>query len=107
MFSIAIYLYLSLAFLLHDIEEIAKRKRRPRTNTDRIDRMYPRMHPMFVHLRDMSNQSYCIIVTDKLLLISLAVTSAIYGGFMAPLFALTWRFSMYHSVNYGNLTSTD
>lgn len=95
MFSIVIYLSLPFVFLFHEIEEIAKRKRWARVNIDRIGGMYPSMRPMLVHLRDMSNKSFCIIVAEELLFISLAVISAIYGGFMAPLFALTWGFSIH------------
>lgn len=95
MFSIVIYLSLPFVFLFHEIEEIAKRKRWVRVNVDRIGGMYPSMRPMLVHLRDMSNKSFCIIVAEELLFISLAVISAIYGGFMAPLFALTWGFSIH------------
>ena len=89
MFSIMIYLSLPLAFLFHDIEEIAKRKRWARGNVDRIGGMFPNVRPMLVHLRDMSHRRFCIIVAEELLLISIAVLCAIYGPFMAPLFALT------------------
>lgn len=92
MFSILIYISLPFIFLLHKTEEIAKRRRWARLNIDRIGGMYPNMRPMLVHIRDMSNGSFCIIVAEELLLISLAVVCAIYGTFMAPLFALTWGF---------------
>lgn len=95
MFSILIYLSLPFAFLFHDIEEIAKRKRRARIHADRIGGMYPNMRPMLVHLRDMSNRSFCIIVVEELLLIILAVICAIYGSFMVPLLALTWGFCIH------------
>jgi hypothetical protein len=95
MFSILIYISLPFVFLFHDIEEIAKRQRWARINVDRIGGMYPNMRPMLVHLRDMSNRSFCIIVAEELLLISLAVICAIYGTFMAPLFALTWGFCIH------------
>lgn len=95
MFSILIYISLPFVFLFHDIEEIAKRQRWARINVDRIGGMYPNMRPMLVHLRDMSDRSFCIIVAEELLLISLAVICAIYGTFMAPLFALTWGFCIH------------
>ena len=95
MFSILIYLSLPFAFLFHDIEEIAKRKRWARIHADRIGGMYPNMRPMLVHLRDMSNRSFCIIVVEELLLIILAVICAIYGSFMVPLLALTWGFCIH------------
>ena len=95
MFSIVIYFSLPFVFLFHEIEEIAKRKRWARVNVDRIGGMYPSMRPMLVHLRDMSNKSFCIIVAEELLFISLAVISVIYGVLMAPLFALTWGFSIH------------
>lgn len=95
MFSILIYISLPFVFIFHDIEEIAKRQRWARVNVDRIGGMYPNMRPMLVHLRDMSNRSFCIIVAEELLLISLAATGAIYGTFMAPLFALTWGFCIH------------
>ncbi len=95
MFSILIYISLPFVFLFHDIEEIAKRQRWARVNVDRIGGMYPNMRPMLVHLRDMSNRSFCIIVAEELLLISLAAICAIYGTFMAPLFALTWGFCIH------------
>ena len=95
MFSILIYISLPFVFIFHDIEEIAKRQRWARVNVDRIGGMYPNMRPMLVHLRDMSNRSFCIIVAEELLLISLAVICAIYGTFMAPLFALTWGFCIH------------
>ena len=60
MFSIMIYLSLPLAFLFHDIEEIAKRKRWARVNVDRIGGMFPNVRPMLVHLRDMSHRRFCI-----------------------------------------------
>ena len=95
MFSILIYISLPFVFIFHDIEEIAKRQRWARVNVDRIGGMYPNMRPMLVHLRDMSNRSFCIIVAEELLLISLAAICAIYGTFMAPLFALTWGFCIH------------
>ena len=95
MFSIMIYLSLPLAFLFHDIEEIAKRKRWARINVDRIGGMFPNVRPMLVHLRDMSHRSFCIIVAEELLLISIAVICAIYGPSMTPLFALTWGFCIH------------
>lgn len=95
MLSILIYLSLPLVFLFHDIEEIAKRKRWARIHADRIGGMYPNMRPVLIHLRDMSNRSFCIIVAEELLLILLAVLCAIYGPSMAPLFALTWGFSIH------------
>lgn len=95
MFSIMIYLSLPLAFLFHDIEEIAKRKRWARVNVDRIGGMFPNVRPMLVHLRDMSHRRFCIIVAEELLLISMAVLCAIYGPSMAPLFALTWGFCIH------------
>lgn len=95
MFSILIYISLPFVFLFHDIEEIAKRQRWARVNVDRIGGMYPNMRPTLVHLRDMSNRSFCIIVAEELLLISLAAICAIYGTFMAPLFALTWGFCIH------------
>ena len=95
MFSILIYLSLPFAFLFHDIEEIAKRQRWARLNADRIGRMYPNMCTMLVNLRDMSNRSFCIIVAEELLLISLAVICAIYGPSQVPLFALTWGFCIH------------
>ena len=106
MFSIVIYLSLPFVFLFHDIEEIAKRKRWAIKNADRIGGMYPNIHPMLVHLRDMSNRSFCIIVAEELLLISLAVISAIYGGFMAPLLALTWGFSLHLLVHIAQALAT-
>lgn len=99
MFSIMIYLSLPLAFLFHDIEEIAKRKRWARVNVDRIGGMFPNVRPMLVHLRDMSHRRFCIIVAEELLLISIAVLCAIYGPFMAPLFALTWGFCIHFLVH--------
>lgn len=99
MFSIVLYLSLPFVFLFHEIEEIAKRKRWARVNIDRIGGMYPSMRPMLVHLRDMSNKSFCIIVAEELLFISLAVISVIYGVLMAPLFALTWAFSIHLMVH--------
>lgn len=95
MFSILIYISLPFVYIFHEIEEIAKRKRWARINVDRISGMYPYMRPMLVHLRDMSNRSFCIIVAEELLLISLAAICAIYGVFMAPLFALTWGFCIH------------
>ena len=95
MFSIMIYLSLPLAFLFHDIEEIAKRKRWARVHVDRIGGMFPNVRPMLVHLRDMSHRRFCIIVAEELLLISMAVLCAIYGPSMAPLFALTWGFCIH------------
>ena len=99
MFSILIYLSLPFVFLFHAIEEMAKRRRWARINADRIGGMHPGMRPMLVHLRDMSNKSLCIIVAEELLLVSLAVISAIYGPSMAPLFALTWGFCIHLMVH--------
>jgi len=99
MFSILIYLSLPFVFLFHDIEEIAKRKRWARLNVDRIGGMYPNMRPMLIHLRDMSNRSFCTIVAEELLLISLAVICAIYGPSQVPLFALTWGFCIHLMVH--------
>ena len=95
MFSMLIYISLPFVFLFHEIEEIAKRKRWAKLNVDRIGGMYPNMRPMLVHLRDMSNKSFCIIVAEELLLISIAAICAIYGPTMVPLFALTWGFCIH------------
>lgn len=95
MFSILIYISLPFVFLIHEIEKIAKRKRWARLNVDRIGGIYPSMRPMLVHIRDMSNRSFCIIVAEELLFISLAVICAIYGTSMVPLFALTWGFCIH------------
>lgn len=95
MFSILIYIFLPFIFLFHKTEEIARRKRWARLNVDRIGGMYPNMRPMLVHIRDMSNGSFCIIVIEELLLISSAVVCTINETFMAPLFALTWGFCIH------------
>ena len=95
MFSILIYIMLPFAYLFHAIEEIAKRRRWARLSVDRIGGMYPNMRPMLVHLRDMSNRSFCTIVAEELLFISLAVICAIYGTFSVSLFALTWGFCIH------------
>ena len=101
MFSILIYLSLPFVFLFHAIEEIAKRQRWARINVDRIGGKHPDLRPMLVHLRDMSNRSFCIIVAEELLLISFAVISAIYGPTQVPLFALTWGFCIHLLVHIG------
>ena len=101
MFSILIYLSLPFVFLFHAIEEAAKRQRWARINVDRIGGKHPDLRPMLVHLRDMSNRSFCIIVAEELLLISLAVISAIYGPSQVPLFALTWGFCIHLLVSIG------
>lgn len=90
MFSILIYIMLPFVYLFHAIEEIAKRRRWARLSVDRIGGMNPNMRPMLVHLRDMSNRSFCIIVAEELLFISFAAICAIYGTFSVSLFALTW-----------------
>ena len=95
MFSILIYLSLPFVFLFHAIEEIAKRQRWAKLKVDSIGCKYHYLRPMLVHLRDMSNRSFCIIVAEELLLISLAAVSAIYGVNLAPLFALTWGFCIH------------
>ena len=95
MFTILIYLSLPLVFLFHEIEEVAKRQRWAKLNVDCIGGMHHGVRPMLVHMRDMSNRSFCIIVAEELLLISLAVISAIYGPSMVPLFALTWGFCIH------------
>lgn len=101
MFSILIYLSLPFVFLFHAIEETAKRQRWARINVDRIGGKHPDLRPMLVHLRDMSNRSFCIIVAEELLLISFAVISAIYGPTQVPLFALTWGFCLHLLVCIG------
>lgn len=95
MFSILIYISLPFVFLIHSIEEIAKRQRWARINADRIGGIYPDMRPVLVHLRDLSNRSLCIIIAEELLLVSIAAVCAIYGPSMTPLFALTWGFCMH------------
>lgn len=93
--SILICLSLPFVYLFHAIEEIVKHKRWAKLNTDRIGGKYPYVRPMLVHLRDMSNRSFCIIVAEELLLLCIAVVCAVYGITLIPLSALTWGFCIH------------
>lgn len=101
MFSILIYISLPFVFLFHAIEETVRRQRWARINVDRIGGRHPGLRPMLIYWRNMSNRSFCIIVAEELLLISLAVISAIYGPTQVPLFALIWGFCLHLLVRIG------
>lgn len=101
MFSVLIYLSLPIVFLLHDVEETLLRRWWAERNTDSISSRFPFARPMLEHLRNMSTNSFCIIVAEELLLIILAAVCAIYGTTKVPLCALTWGFCIHLVVHIG------
>lgn len=94
MFTVLLYIFLPLVFLIHDLEEIMMRKRSMPEIERLVSSKFPRIAPIIRHLQNISTRNFIIIVIEEFFLILVALGVFFYG-IPYPLLTLFWGFCIH------------
>lgn len=91
MFSVLLFVFLPVVFLLHDAEEMAMRARCLPGIVERVSERFPRFVPLAERLRDIGGLRFAVIVAEEAVLLVVALVLFL-NGFVWVLAALFWGF---------------
>lgn len=94
MFSVLLFIFLPVVFLLHDAEEMVMRARCMSGIVERVSERFPRIVPLVEHLRDISGLRLALIVAEEAVLLVVALVLFL-NGFTWVLVAMFWGFGVH------------
>lgn len=92
--DILFYISLPIFYLVHDAEEMLRRKKWEEKHYNDIVTKYPKSEPYLRTLKGLTQLEYGIVIFEQLIFLVISVVLAIYAD-MVPLFSLFWGFGLH------------
>lgn len=94
MFSILIYIVLPIVYLIHDVEEIATRRKWESAYYDKVVAKFPKIEKLLSHLREMNQVRFSLVVVEQFLLL---IGAILLGMYVDPILMVSifWGFCIH------------